>query len=205
MNQENKILELLSRIVDLLLLNFLFIITSIPIFTIGASLCALYSVNLKMTRKEESYVIKDFFRSFRQNFRQATPSFIAFAAAFSLLGMNLWISTQTGGTFSAVLRTVAGIFLLAVYICFLYYFPILARFQFTCRQVMMHIPHMILTWPGYFFTLILLNIPIFFFAFYSLYTAAALFIITCIIGASAFTYVESLLFRKIFEKYERKS
>ena len=89
MNQENKILELLSRIVDLLLLNFLFIITSIPIFTIGASLCALYSVNLKMTRKEESYVIKDFFRSFRQNFRQATPSFFAFAAAFSLLGMNL--------------------------------------------------------------------------------------------------------------------
>ena len=81
MNQENKILELLSRIIDLLLLNFLFIITSIPIFTIGASLCALYSVNLKMTRKEESYVIKDFFRSFRQNFRQATPSFFAFAAA----------------------------------------------------------------------------------------------------------------------------
>ena len=54
------------------LLNLLWVICSLPVFTIGASTTALYYVCIKIVRGEEQYVIPMFFRSFRENFKQAT-------------------------------------------------------------------------------------------------------------------------------------
>ena len=60
MNHEPKIIDMLSRIFELLLLNLLFVLTSLPLVTIGASLTALFAVNLKLVRNEESYIIKEY-------------------------------------------------------------------------------------------------------------------------------------------------
>lgn len=69
---DGKLFLFLNRLADLLLLNILWLITSIPLLTIGASTTALYYVTLKCVRNEENYIVRSFFRSFRQNFRQAT-------------------------------------------------------------------------------------------------------------------------------------
>ena len=39
---DNKVFEVINAIVDLLVLGFFWIITSIPVFTMGASTTALY-------------------------------------------------------------------------------------------------------------------------------------------------------------------
>ena len=65
-------MRFLSKVADMIILNILFLITCIPIFTIGASMTALYYVTLRMVSGEEGPVSKDYFRSFKQNFRQAT-------------------------------------------------------------------------------------------------------------------------------------
>lgn len=96
-------MNLFSRIVDLLLLNFLFVITSLPVLTLGASLTALFSVSLKLVRNEESYVSRDYFRAFKKNFCQATVSFWAFSLIIALLAGNLMISFQQAGNFYLVL------------------------------------------------------------------------------------------------------
>ena len=128
MNQDNKIMNLFSRIVDLLLLNFLFVITSLPVLTLGASLTALYSVSLKLVRNEESYVSRDYFRAFKKNFCQATVSFWAFSLIIALLAGNLMISFQQAGNFYLVLRMISFLFMIFIGIYFLYFFPVLARF-----------------------------------------------------------------------------
>ena len=69
---DNPVIAFLSRLADLIGLNFLFLICCLPVFTIGAAWTALYYVTVKMVRKEESYIWKDFFKSFRENFKQAT-------------------------------------------------------------------------------------------------------------------------------------
>ena len=191
MNQDNKILNFFSRVVDLLLLNFLFVITSLPVFTLGASLTALFSAAMKLVRNEESYVSKDYFRAFKTNFRQATVSFWAFALVLALLSGNLMISYQQSGSFYLVI----GIY-------FLYFFPVLARFYFTTRQILLHIPHMILTHFFSFILLIILLIPLIFLCVYSLFTATCVIVFGCICGFSVYAYVMSMLFRKIFEPYE---
>ena len=45
---------------------------SLPIFTIGATTCAAFSVTLKMVDDEEGYVGKMFIKAFKENLKQAS-------------------------------------------------------------------------------------------------------------------------------------
>lgn len=202
MSEDFKLMNLFSRISDFLLLNFLFIITSIPVITLGSSITALYSVSLKMVRNEESYIARDYFKAFRRNFKIATPAFLFLFVTGILMSANILISFQAKGGFYMVLRVLSSLCLIYLIICAKYYFPILARFDFTSKQVWMHIPHMIVTHTGSFLFLVLLNAPIIVLLLYSIYTAAFVLLIGCIFGFAIFTYIESFLFRKIFKNYE---
>ena len=67
---DNPLMRFLSKVADVLTLNLLFLVCSIPIFTIGASTTALYYCFFKMKDNEEGYLFKKFFKSFKENFRQ---------------------------------------------------------------------------------------------------------------------------------------
>lgn len=203
MNHTSKIEDLFARLVDLLMLNLLFVLTSIPIVTIGPSLCALYSVCLKMVRGEDSYLVRSYFHAFRQNFRQAFPISLILGLGITLCLADLWISFTHAGLFFLILGTLAGIGLLVLFVISLYFFPILARFQFTTPQVFANMTHMIATRPATLFSLLALSAPFVFFLFYSLYTAAAVGIFLLIIGFAALSYVHSILLRSLFAAYER--
>ena len=69
---DSKFMIAMSRLADLTLLNLLFLITCIPLFTVGAASTALYTVAFRIGTVRETGVIKPYFRAFRDNFRQAT-------------------------------------------------------------------------------------------------------------------------------------
>ena len=71
-NYDNPVWRFIGKLGDLIILNILWMITSIPIVTIGASITALYYVTLKLVRDEDGYTIKSFFKSFKENFKQST-------------------------------------------------------------------------------------------------------------------------------------
>ena len=87
----------MGRVADLLLLNFLCILCCIPIVTAGASITALYYVTLKMARDEESYIVRSFFRSFKQNFKQATIINIIMLLTAAVLFIDLRIARAGSG------------------------------------------------------------------------------------------------------------
>ena len=66
-DQNGWLFRFLCRTLDLICLNFLFILTCIPVVTVGASVCAMYSVLLKAVRNEESYIFRSYLRAFRRN------------------------------------------------------------------------------------------------------------------------------------------
>ena len=51
-NPDSKFSQFMSKVFDLMVLNLVFIFTSIPIFTIGVNYTALYYVTLKMVKNE---------------------------------------------------------------------------------------------------------------------------------------------------------
>lgn len=84
----------LSRLTDLVLLNLLFILTSIPIITIGASTSALYSVFFRWHRQEESGYVKAYFHAFARDFKEATVLWLAFVVFFGIGLFDIWFFTQ---------------------------------------------------------------------------------------------------------------
>ena len=69
-------------------LNILWLVCCLPIFTIGASTTALYYTSFKIAKDEGSFITTMFFRSFRQNFKQATIIWLIMLAAGLLIGAD---------------------------------------------------------------------------------------------------------------------
>ena len=130
---DSKFMEIIGRITDLILLNILFLITCLPVFTIGASVTALYTLCFRLMREEYSGIIKSYFKAFKDNFKQATVIWLLLLAAvtpalyyFSLLLQMEGILRYSGFVFViiAILGLMTGS----------YVFPWISQFENTTVQ-----------------------------------------------------------------------
>ena len=135
---ESKFSQLLLKLCYACYLNLLWFVCSIPIFTIGASTTALYYACLKVVRDEDSRVSSQFFRSFRENFKQATVIWLILLGVGLFLGSDgyiLYHLRQTAEGNLAVLWTLVLAVVIAaslVYvIVLLYVFPLIASVENT--------------------------------------------------------------------------
>ena len=84
-NLDSTFMKYANKFADLMFLNMITIIFCIPIFTIGASLTAMHTMVLKIYRDEESYVIRGFFKAFKENFKQATIMWLLYLVMLLVL------------------------------------------------------------------------------------------------------------------------
>ena len=90
-SMDGKFLETFNKITDLVTLNILWLLCCIPIITIGASTSALYQVTLQIAENRDSYITKEFFKAFRENFRQATIVWLAVIVTGFVLLSDMFI------------------------------------------------------------------------------------------------------------------
>ena len=69
---DSPVMQKLALLTNLILLNFLWIICSLPIITMGAATTAMNSVIFQYLDSGNDAVIKPFFKAFVSNFRQST-------------------------------------------------------------------------------------------------------------------------------------
>lgn len=118
-------------IYNLLILNFLWVLFSTPIVTIGASTTALFYVSGKIIRRESfNSILHAFWKSFKQNFKQATIIWLIFIGIFFLLVFNLQNIVLLGGM-AKYLYPLQLFALLELFIVGIYIFPMLARHHIT--------------------------------------------------------------------------
>ena len=117
----------LSRLADLMILNILTFVCCIPIVTIGASLTSMHYVLLKMVRDEDSYIFKSYFKSFKENFKQATLLWLIVLAATIVIAVDVYIMNNSTGFPQALIIAIfaAAVFL---YIVAQYIFPLQSKF-----------------------------------------------------------------------------
>ena len=87
---DSPLMRAIGRVGDLVLVNILFLICSIPIVTLGASSAALNTVAFQMVRGEESGVARAFFSAFRKNLLQGVLLTLLFLA----LGAGLYLDLR---------------------------------------------------------------------------------------------------------------
>lgn len=121
---EGGIYKFMTRLWDMIKLNFLWLICSLPIVTIGASTIAAFTITLKMVEEKEGYVARAFFKAFKANFKQGIvigPITVIFAAA---LYLDFTLGKQYIGF---VILGILSAFLFGIAI--IYTYPLLARYE----------------------------------------------------------------------------
>lgn len=127
--EQHIIIRILTHIFDFILLNILWLLTSIPIVTLGAATAALYSVMMSVVEKKEGYIIKDYWKAFCRNFKQSTVVWILFL----FLGACLWFDLTLIGVVPGLFRQIGTVVLGAVLIFYfmecIFVFPLIAKFE----------------------------------------------------------------------------
>lgn len=204
-NMDNKFFNFMGRIADLVMLNVVCIICCLPIVTIGASLTALHYVTLKMARNEEAYIIRSFFKSFKDNFKQATIINVIMLIAGALLYFDLSIVNNMQGTMGKVLFVLLFVLVFLYSFIFLYIYPVLAKFYNTIRNTFVnaflmairHLPYTILM-------LIVTAAPVAVFFIPSAQVQSMVLMLFIMMGASLLAFVNAHFFVKIFDNYVPK-
>ena len=130
-NEPSKVYYAMETFGNIFLLNVLFILFSLPIVTIGASLTALYSVMMKIVRKEEGGVFEGFKRAFFENFKQATLTWLSLiVVCIVMYAEYLLVSTSTG-VIASIYLIILVIELILISLTLPFLFPLIARFDNT--------------------------------------------------------------------------
>ena len=112
-------------------LNICFVISSLPIITIGASLAALYSMCIRLQDGREETVVAGYITEFKKNFKQATKAYLVILLCLVvMLGEYMMINTIPGSIstfYTYVLIVEAVLFCLIVP----FVFPLIACFENT--------------------------------------------------------------------------
>ncbi|WP_408608165.1 YesL family protein [Anaerosacchariphilus polymeriproducens] len=184
-----------------MLLNILFILCCLPIITIGASLTSLSYVTLKMNQNEETYIIKEFFSSFKSNFKQATILWLLFFFLNLFFAADLIILNHITIPFSIIFTYIIQLLCIFSFISMIYVFPLLAKFENSITGTLKnaffiaikHLPWTIVLLTLYLSPLILLM--------WNFSTIVHLLLLFCFIGFSLTAYLSSYIFHKIFSRY----
>lgn len=133
-NPDNPLMQFLTRIADLIILNLLFLFTSLTVVTIGASWTALYTVTLKMVRDEEGTIVRSYFHAFRQNFRQATLLWLGVLSLSVVMVLDMYILGRASGYPVTLVRIPLEILGVLILMVLQYLFPYLAQFDASIKE-----------------------------------------------------------------------
>lgn len=128
--ENNPVWKAINRYADMLLTGVLFVITCLPVVTIGASLCAFYYTAMDSLRKEDGYIFKRYFSSFGKNFKKATILWLIMLAIAAVLGLDVYfwlVNSQV--QFSGVMLGISGILCFLWFMTFMFVFPLQTRFE----------------------------------------------------------------------------
>lgn len=191
---DNPFFRFVSKLVDVVCLNILWMVFSIPVVTIGASTTAMYSVTMKMARDKEGYVFQGFWKSFKENFKQATMIWIILLILGTVLGTDIYFfyhSTSKYAKFGlAVMIALSSL----VSCTAAYIFPLQAQFENSVKQTIKnafiicvrHLPWTVLLLAIYAAAAFCLYITVFLTGIF-------------IVGLTAF--ITSFIYNKIFIRY----
>ena len=128
LSPDSRFMQGVSRFADLVILNILMLLTSLPVFTIGASAAAAYTLTFRMLRSKDEPIVKSYFRAFRENFRQGTGLWLIFlvAAVPALIYFDRFFTME--GPLHYLFVPFLTVFLLAVF-AGSFAFPLTSQFR----------------------------------------------------------------------------
>ena len=137
-NYNGPIMQTINKLVDCFFLSLLWILFSLPIVTCGAATTALYYTVHKVIRYDRSHVWREFWKSFKENFKQSTIVWVISLVIFYVLSVDFLfvynlISAGKIGVWVYIPFALATVFMI-IYIT--YIFGYIARFENSLKNIL---------------------------------------------------------------------
>ncbi len=190
----NRLMSILTRAADLVFVNILWLVTSLPLVTIGASTTALHYVCFRILNGEESHLAKSFFRSFKENFKQATIIWLVFMLGLAVLAFDFYFMHQGTAMDTVLGKVLWGIFVFAAVVLLsmlIYVFALQARFENKVNDTLKYSAIFSLSYYGRTLAMLVCDGAI---------MLVALIVFPIILPAVP-VFVNAMLMRKIFAQY----
>lgn len=127
---DGVVYKLVQGLWDLLKLNFLWMLFSLPIVTLGGATIAAFDVSMKLLAGEEGYVARDFVASFRKNFKTGIPYGLLFLLCCYVVWLDFSLFEQVEG--NPIILLIMGMVAAFVFLLsFLFAFALQARYENT--------------------------------------------------------------------------
>lgn len=138
-NPENKFWNFMGKITDVACMSILWLLTSLPIITIGASTAAFYAFTLDAVQDAEGGVWRSYFSAFRENFRKSTVIWLMQLALTAVMAVNLYAAWNL-----YIIKGIPGLILLSLAVCGmlvlictgLYVYPITVYYEFPLKKIL---------------------------------------------------------------------
>lgn len=196
---DSPLYKFLSRFLDVLKLNFMWLLFSIPVITIGASTVAAMSVALKMADDEEGYIGRSFIKAFKENWKQGTVLWIitVIAAYAVYLDFQLFNAVE-GNPFLFLVIGIVSCFVIVLSL--LYAYPLIARYENTLIKT---IQNSFEISKRYFLRTLLLILIVLFELFIFQFNSTMLFF-GILIGPAFVIFTIASFSKRIFQQIEKE-
>ena len=201
LDPDSPIMSFLARVADLVILNVLWLLCCLPVVTAGASTTAMYHVVRHLHEDSVSSVTRDFFRSFKSDFRQATPVYLLLLIPTAAVVMNAWIlSAQSSDVVPVYVRAIWMVSALMLTFVVSFVYPVMAYFDDTVWKTLRtaavlavaKLPRTVLISAINLLPIIMLFVSLPFFLRSSIFWL--------LIGGSLTAYLNMLILRPVFKK-----
>lgn len=194
---EGKTLQGVSTLLTFIVLNVLFLITCLPVVTIGVATSALFEVTLRFSDDERGHLVRDYVIALRRNAVRATAVSLSLLVPLVLIAFSGVFWLLQSSILSGAVAIIAFIGALYLFAAFLYGMAIVGNFQDSISRSLKNA--LLLPAAETWRTLLLVIIPATVLSLTIIYPAFAVILLT--IGFSVGAYASAFIFRSAFARH----
>ncbi|MGM9549539.1 MAG: YesL family protein [Faecousia sp.] len=197
---DSKFMRGMSRVTDLIILNCVFLLTCLPVITIGAATTALYTVCFRFGTQREGSLLGGYYRAFRDNFRQATLLWLFFLVFGGAACVNTVLFFSLGGwmhyLFALFLFMLVTVMMVAGYV-----FPLLSQFRNDTRATAKNALILSVAFLPRTAAIVVFNVLPWFTLLTNPFVFLQMGLLWVFVYFSAAAYINTFLLRKVFAPY----
>ena len=199
---DNFLMRISEKVLDIVTVNLLFVVTCLPVVTIGVAKISLYQTVFEVKQSRRVPVVRTYLKVFRQNIKLGFQLGLLELSIVLLSFVDLYLFWgQTALPFQFVKAICLGI-LIFLTIVMLASYPIAARYDLSWREVLQKgLILASLNFPWFFLMLIilLLIIMVLYLSAFTLLLGGSAFIL---FGFGLLAFLQVGVMEKLFAKYE---
>ena len=199
---DNFLMRFCEKVLDIVTVNLLFVVSCLPIVTIGVAKISLYQTIFEVKRSRRIPVFKIYIRAFKQNLKLGFQLGLLELGIFliSVLDLSLFWS-QTGVAFQLIKAISLGI-LIFLTLVMLASYPIAARYELTWKEVLQKgllLVSFNFVWFFLMLAIILLIMMLLYLSGFTLVLGGSAFLL---FGFGLLAFCQVGLMEKLFAKYQ---